>query len=101
VKTLRQPFTREKRIKAGSRRKKIDLVNDFNPGWRDLFFDLWPLAIMQQNLHKFIARTRIAVTYPYRYGNVETTRTRCGRTRRVGTAFDTASPAAGIGSGPD
>jgi putative endonuclease len=33
-------ITREKQIKAGSRRKKIDLVNDFNPGWRDLFDDL-------------------------------------------------------------
>ncbi len=27
---------REKQIKAGSRRKKIDLVNSMNPEWRDL-----------------------------------------------------------------
>jgi putative endonuclease len=27
---------REKQIKAGSRRKKIALVNAMNPAWRDL-----------------------------------------------------------------
>lgn len=27
---------REKQIKAGSRQKKIDLINDFNPEWNDL-----------------------------------------------------------------
>ena len=27
---------REKQIKAGSRQKKIDLVNEVNPDWRDL-----------------------------------------------------------------
>jgi putative endonuclease len=26
----------EKRIKAGSRRKKEDLINSINPGWKDL-----------------------------------------------------------------
>jgi putative endonuclease len=26
----------EKQIKAGSRRKKIDLINGINPSWRDL-----------------------------------------------------------------
>ncbi len=26
---------REKQIKAGSRQDKIDLINDFNPEWRD------------------------------------------------------------------
>jgi putative endonuclease len=30
----------EKRIKSGSRQKKIDLVNELNPDWRDLFEDL-------------------------------------------------------------
>lgn len=30
---------REKQIKAGSRQKKIDLINSINPGWRDLFED--------------------------------------------------------------
>jgi len=33
-------IVREKQIKAGSRRKKIELVNGFNPDWRDLFDDL-------------------------------------------------------------
>ena len=28
---------REKQIKAGSRQKKIDLVNSLNPEWKDLF----------------------------------------------------------------
>jgi putative endonuclease len=28
---------REKQIKAGSRKKKIDLVNNANPEWKDLF----------------------------------------------------------------
>lgn len=27
---------REKQIKAGSRKKKIDLINSFNPDWNDL-----------------------------------------------------------------
>lgn len=30
-------IAREKQIKAGSRQKKVDLINKFNPGWRDLF----------------------------------------------------------------
>ena len=30
----------EKQLKAGSRRKKIDIVTGFNPQWRDLFDDL-------------------------------------------------------------
>ena len=28
---------REKQIKAGSRQKKIDLVNQMNPEWKDLY----------------------------------------------------------------
>ena len=28
---------REKQIKAGSRKKKIELVNSMNPEWKDLF----------------------------------------------------------------
>jgi putative endonuclease len=31
---------REKQIKAGSRRKKIELVNEMNPEWKDLFDSL-------------------------------------------------------------
>ena len=32
---------REKQIKAGSRQKKIDLINGFNPEWKDLFEELF------------------------------------------------------------
>ena len=28
---------REKQIKAGSRKKKIEIVNKFNPEWKDLY----------------------------------------------------------------
>ncbi|MGA2368090.1 MAG: GIY-YIG nuclease family protein [Dehalococcoidia bacterium] len=31
---------REKQIKAGPRRKKIELIEDVNPLWRDLYPDL-------------------------------------------------------------
>jgi len=31
---------REKQIKAGSRQKKIDLIDSMNPGWRDLYQEL-------------------------------------------------------------
>jgi putative endonuclease len=31
---------REKQIKAGSRQKKLDLINTTNPTWRDLFDEL-------------------------------------------------------------
>ena len=30
-------ITREKQIKGGSRQKKIDLINSFNPEWKDLY----------------------------------------------------------------
>ena len=33
-------IAREKQIKAGSRRKKIELINRLNPEWRDLYDDL-------------------------------------------------------------
>jgi putative endonuclease len=33
-------IVREKQIKAGSRRKKIDLINRLNPEWRDLCEEL-------------------------------------------------------------
>jgi len=28
---------REKQIKAGRRKKKLDLIHNMNPGWRDLY----------------------------------------------------------------
>ena len=31
---------REKQIKAGSRQKKIDLINNFNKEWRDLYEEI-------------------------------------------------------------
>lgn len=33
-------LAREKQIKAGSRKKKIDLINKTNPEWRDLYNDI-------------------------------------------------------------
>jgi len=33
-------ISREKQIKSGSRRKKIDLVNNFNPQWKDLYNEI-------------------------------------------------------------
>ena len=33
-------ITREKQLKAGSRRKKLDLIDAFNPDWRDLYHSL-------------------------------------------------------------
>ena len=32
---------REKQIKAGSRKKKIELIESMNPTWRDLYEDLF------------------------------------------------------------
>lgn len=34
--TIGEAITREKIIKGGSRKKKLDLINGTNPGWRDL-----------------------------------------------------------------
>ncbi len=34
--SIKAAIMREKQIKAGSRRKKIDLINSINPEWRDL-----------------------------------------------------------------
>jgi len=31
---------REKQIKGYSRKKKISMIEDFNPNWRDLYIDL-------------------------------------------------------------
>lgn len=34
--SIEEAIAREKQIKAGSRRKKMDLINGFNPEWKDL-----------------------------------------------------------------
>ena len=38
--TMYAAISREKQIKAGSRRKKIALIESMNPGWDDLFTEL-------------------------------------------------------------
>jgi putative endonuclease len=38
--TMLDAISREKQIKAGSRRKKLALIEAANPGWRDLFDEL-------------------------------------------------------------
>ena len=35
-------ITREKQIKAGSRKRKADLINSINPEWKDLSEELSP-----------------------------------------------------------
>jgi putative endonuclease len=37
-------IAREKQIKAGSRRKKIELVESMNPSWRDLWDEIASLG---------------------------------------------------------
>ncbi len=37
---VRAAIAREKQIKAGSRQKKIDLIEDMNPDWLDLYEEL-------------------------------------------------------------
>jgi putative endonuclease len=38
--TMYVAISREKQIKAGSRNKKLALIERMNPGWRDLYEDL-------------------------------------------------------------
>ncbi|MEN9683230.1 MAG: hypothetical protein RLZZ427_981 [Pseudomonadota bacterium] len=38
--TMLHAIMREKQIKAGSRRRKLDLIEDVNPLWRDLFREI-------------------------------------------------------------
>jgi putative endonuclease len=37
--TAYDAIAREKQIKAGSRKKKLDLINSVNPKWKDLYND--------------------------------------------------------------
>jgi len=34
--SIEEAIFREKQIKAGSRQKKLDMIFNFNPGWKDL-----------------------------------------------------------------
>ena len=38
--TMEYAITREKQIKAGSRKRKIALIEAENPDWRDLYFQI-------------------------------------------------------------
>ena len=37
--SITEAIEREKQIKAGSRKKKIQLIESLNPDWRDLYYD--------------------------------------------------------------
>ena len=37
---IRDAIAREKQIKAGSRNKKIELIKNMNPKWKDLYDEL-------------------------------------------------------------
>lgn len=43
--TAYDAIDREKQIKAGSRKKKLDIVNSVNPKWKDLYLDGEILAL--------------------------------------------------------
>lgn len=38
--TMFSAIEREKQIKAGSRKKKIDLIEKNNPEWKDLYYEI-------------------------------------------------------------
>jgi putative endonuclease len=37
---MRDAIVREKQLKGGSRKKKIQLIESLNPTWKDLYFDV-------------------------------------------------------------
>ncbi|MBT3338958.1 MAG: GIY-YIG nuclease family protein [Anaerolineae bacterium] len=37
---INEALLREHQIKAGSRQKKLDLINEFNPEWNDLYEEI-------------------------------------------------------------
>ena len=38
---MESAITREKQLKGGSRKKKLDLINKLNPEWRDLYDEVF------------------------------------------------------------
>jgi len=40
IDNVEQAILREKQIKGGSRKKKLDLINKFNKDWKDLYEDI-------------------------------------------------------------
>jgi|SRR5690554_2454187 putative endonuclease len=38
--SIEEAIAREKQVKAGSRKKKLELVDSINPNWTDLFEDV-------------------------------------------------------------
>lgn len=38
--SIEDAIAREKQLKAGSRKRKLDLINNFNPEWKDLYDDI-------------------------------------------------------------
>lgn len=38
--SIEEAILREKQLKSGSRKRKIDLINAFNPTWKDLYEEL-------------------------------------------------------------
>ncbi|MDN4166631.1 GIY-YIG nuclease family protein [Cytophagales bacterium LB-30] len=38
--TIQEAIAREKQLKAGSRQRKIDLINNQNPEWKDLMYEV-------------------------------------------------------------
>ncbi|SFB01527.1 GIY-YIG nuclease family protein [Algoriphagus aquimarinus] len=38
--TIDEAILREKQIKGGSRKKKVDLINSINPEWKDLWEEI-------------------------------------------------------------
>lgn len=38
--SAQEAVAREKQIKAGSRAKKLTLISDFNPEWKDLYYSV-------------------------------------------------------------
>ncbi|OGI02537.1 MAG: hypothetical protein A2Y25_07125 [Candidatus Melainabacteria bacterium GWF2_37_15] len=37
---IKDAIAREKQLKGGSRQKKMDLINSFNPEWKDLYDEI-------------------------------------------------------------